>query len=208
MALVLFPFGVFATEKVDISKYTSMNLEETLKAENITADLSNYKENDQQITIYMFRGQGCSHCQDFLKYVAETLVSKYKDRIKLVSFETWYDKNNSQLLNTVASFLGDQAGGVPYIIIGEKTFLGYAESLNSQIESAIEEAYNSKERYDVFKEINKEEKENNKGSSNSKIIIGNIIVTAIGVLIIVVHNAYMKKEILNEIRKKNTKNTK
>ena len=84
-AILCLPTHVFA-EKVDLASFNKMNTEETLKAENITADLSNYKENDKQITIYMFRGQGCIHCQDFLNYVANTLIPQYGNYFKLVSF--------------------------------------------------------------------------------------------------------------------------
>lgn len=205
IALLIFPVHVFA-EKIDLGAYNSQNLEETLKEEGISADLNNYKETDKQITIYMFRGKGCSHCQDFLSYVANTLVSKYGDYFKLVSFETWNDTNNSKLVTKVADFLGDQAGGVPYIVIGDKSFLGYAESLNSEIENAITSLYNSKDRYDVFEEMGKEEKTSNSGNTFA-ILMGNLIITAVGTGVVLYSNQATKKEILNELNKKPTKKT-
>lgn len=206
MAILCLPIHVFA-ENIDLAKYNKMNTEETLKAENITTDLSNYSENDKQITIYMFRGQGCSHCQDFLNYVVSTLIPQYGNYFKLVSFETWKDSNNAKLLQTVANFLGDQAGGVPYIIIGDQTFLGYGETLNSGIESAITKEYNSKKRYDVFEEINKAEKKSN-DENTAALIIGNVIITTIGVVIVIWHNNHTKKEIINSLSKKTTKKEK
>lgn len=203
LAILLLPISVFA-EKIDITSYNTMNLEESLKDENITYDLSNYKENDNQITIYMFRGKGCVHCQDFLNYVNSTLVSEYGDKFKLISFETWYDSNNSSLLNKVATFLGDEAGGVPYIVIGDKSFLGYASSLNSEIESAITTLYNSKERYDVFEEINKEEKKET-SSNTAAIVIWNAVIMAVGVGIVIWHNSATKNQIIEELSKKTSK---
>lgn len=203
LAILLLPISVFA-EKIDITSYNTMNLEESLKDENITYDLSNYKENDNQITIYMFRGKGCVHCQDFLNYVNSTLVSEYGDKFKLISFETWYNSNNSSLLNKVATFLGDEAGGVPYIVIGDKSFLGYASSLNSEIESAITTLYNSKERYDVFEEINKEEKKET-SSNTAAIVIWNAVIMAVGVGIVIWHNSATKNQIIEELSKKTSK---
>lgn len=203
IALVILPLHVFA-EKIDLKAYNSQNLEETLKEEGITVDLSNYKENDNQVIIYMFRGKGCSHCQDFLNYVANTLVSKYGNYFKLVSFETWNDTNNSKLVTKVANFLGDQAGGVPYIVIGDKSFLGYAESLNTEIESAITSLYNNKNRYDVFEEMNKKEKVNTSGN-NATTVIWNFVITTMGVIIILCHNNYTKNTIINALSKKNSK---
>ncbi len=206
IAILCFPISVFA-EKINLEDYTTMNLEETLKDEGISYDLGDYKENDNQITIYMFRGKGCVHCQDFLNYVSTTLLSNYKDQFKLVTFETWYDTNNKNLLNTVAPFLGDEAGGVPYIIIGDKTFLGYGDSLNSEIESAITTLYNSKDRYDVFEEINKEEKKEST-SNTVAVVIWNLVITALGVIIVICHNNYTKNQIIEELNHKVSKASK
>lgn len=202
LAILLLPVPVFA-EKIDIKNYNTKNLEESLKDENITYDLSNYKENDNQITIYMFRGRGCVHCQDFLNYVNDNLVKGYGDKFKLVSFETWYDDNNKSLLNKVATFLGDEAGGVPYIIIGDKSFLGYGSTLNSQIETAIDTLYNSKERYDVFEEMNKEEKKGT--TSTTTVVIWNAVITAFGVGVVIWHNNATKNQIIEELNKKLSK---
>lgn len=212
MAIMLLPISVLAKDKINLSDYNTLNLEETFKDEkdlneNFTYDLSNYKENDNQITIYLFRGKGCSHCEEFLEYVANTLVPKYGNYFKLVSFETWKDSNNSSLQKKVAAFLEDESGGVPYIIIGDQTFLGYASTLNSQIEAAITNLYNSKTRYDVFEEMNKEEKTSG-NTSSSVVIIANMIITTIGVLVVIAHNNSTKKEILNEISSASKKTAK
>ncbi len=203
MAILLLPLQVFAAS-IDLSKYNTTNLEETLKAEGITADLSNYKENDNQVVIYLFRGQGCAHCEEFLEYVGNTLIGKFNNNIKLVSFETWNDSNNKKLLNTVATFLGDEAGGVPYIVIGDKSFLGYASSINSEIEAAVTALANSKNRYDVFEEINKAEK---KGTSSNTVavVLWNVSITAVGVGIVILHNNATKNEIMEELSKKSSK---
>ncbi len=203
MAILLLPLQVFAAS-IDLSKYNTTNLEETLKAEGITADLSNYKENDNQVVIYLFRGQGCAHCEEFLEYVGNTLIGKFNNNIKLASFETWNDSNNKKLLNTVATFLGDEAGGVPYIVIGDKSFLGYASSINSEIEAAVTALANSKNRYDVFEEINKAEK---KGTSSNTVavVLWNVSITAVGVGIVILHNNATKNEIMEELSKKSSK---
>lgn len=203
---LLLPIFVSAS-KVDLRNYNYKNLADTLSSENISADLSNYQENDNQVPIYMFRGQGCSHCQDFLEFVANTLVKEYGNSFKLISFETWNDSNNQTLLKTVSKFLGEDASGVPYIIIGNKTFLGYAASSNNEIISAITSLYNEKEKYDVFEEINKEDEKVEKAAKpNTKpIIIGNIVITTIGVIITILYVNSAKNEILKSVNKKMSK---
>lgn len=202
LAVLLLPIHVFA-EKIDIANYNTMNLEETLKDDDITYDLSNYKENDNQIPIYMFRSNTCGHCNNFLQYVNDTLVKQYGDKFKLVSFET-HDINNSNLHKKVATFLGDEASGaVPYIIIGDKSFLGYGSKLNSEIEDAINTLYNSKNRYDVFEEMNKAEKKGT--TSTAAIVIWNAVITAIGVGVVIWHNNSTKNQIMEELSKKASK---
>ena len=47
-------------------------------------------------------------------------------------------------MRKVAEFLDKDVGGVPFIIIGETTFGGFAESYGDGIKKAIEELYNKK----------------------------------------------------------------
>ena len=148
---------------IDLSKYKSDRLEEIFKEEGITYDLGDYKETDDQAIIYLFHGKGCEHCINFLNYVNNTLLEKYGDMFKLVSFEVFNDSKNGELMKKVGNFMGDDVTGVPYIIIGDKTFLGYSESFNNEIESAVTNLYNSTDKYDVFKEIPK----NSNGTSPS-----------------------------------------
>lgn len=202
LAILLLPIHVFA-EKIDIANYNTTNLEEAFKDENIKYDLGNYKENDNQIPIYMFRGKGCVHCQDFLQYVSDTLVKQYGDKFKLITFETWYDTKNSGLLDKVINFLGEEKSAVPFIIIGDKHFLGYASSLNSEIEDAINTLYNSKNRYDVFEEMNKEEKKGT--TSTTAIVVWNAVITAVGVGVVIWHNNSTKNQIMEELSKKSSK---
>ncbi|MBR4178908.1 MAG: hypothetical protein IKR57_06145 [Bacilli bacterium] len=141
-------------EKVNISKYNTLNLKQTLAEEEIAEEFTNYAESDDQITIYLFRGKGCGYCRAFLSFL-NTITNEYGQYFKLVSFETWYDENNSNLLATISDFMGERAGGVPYIIIGDQVFPGYANTYDDSIKSAITTLYDSKERYDVFEEYNK-----------------------------------------------------
>lgn len=139
---------------INKDEYTSMNLEESLNDEEITPKFSKYTENDKQIIIYLFRGKGCSFCKSFLNYL-NGIVNEYGEYFKLVSYDVWSDSKNSTLMMEVSNFLGEPAEGVPYIIIGDKVFPGYIDSFNESIETAIMDLYKSKNRYDVFEEMEK-----------------------------------------------------
>lgn len=146
MCLLVLPI---TTKAISIDKYKTLNLKEALKEEEIDEAFKSYKETDKQATIYLFRGKGCGYCRAFLTFL-NSIVDDYGKYFKVVSFEVWNDADNSALLNSVATFMNEPAGGVPYIIIGDKVFGGYAESYDEDIKKAIKNLYDSKDRYDVF----------------------------------------------------------
>lgn len=152
LLLILFLFPL----KVNAKTYETKNLKEVLTLEGIEHDLGNYKESDEQIPIYMFRGDGCGYCKAFLTYL-NTLVPDYGKYFKLVSYEVWDNEENASLMSEVATFLNKSADGVPYIIIGDNVFKGYATSYDEKIKNAIVDLYHTKKnkRYDVFKEMKK-----------------------------------------------------
>ena len=148
LIMLLIPINVKA-------KFDSLNLEQSFKAEGITPNLGDYQENDKQVTIYLFRGQGCTHCEDFLNYL-NSIVNTYGNYFKLRSFEVWHNKTNDKLKNVVGSYLGydvnnENEFGVPFIVIGNKSFIGYREESNEEILNAITEEYNSEEKHDILK---------------------------------------------------------
>lgn len=152
LTLLLFIPSVSASSK----DYVTMNLKETLENENIEADLSKYEETDDQVIIYMFRGQGCSHCRDFLNFLSEN-VEEYGKYFKLVSYETWNNSDNAKLMKKAGKKVGTEAKGVPFIVIGNKAFSGFSEARNgADVLKSITDLYESKDRYDVIEELNKE----------------------------------------------------
>jgi len=152
MVLIVLPTTAFAEEKT----YTTLNLDEALTEEEIDHDFSNYKETDDQITIYLFRGKGCGYCKKFLTFL-NSIIDDYGKYFKVESYEVWNNTDNAQLMSDVAKALGKKAGGVPFIVIGDKVFAGYAESYDKDIKAAIKELYETKkeDRYDVMKEYTK-----------------------------------------------------
>lgn len=197
IAITFIP-SVVNAEAVNLSDYKTTNLEETLKAEDIDVDLGDYSEDGNKVTIYLFRGKGCSHCQDFLKYLGEELVKDYGDKFKLVAFETWEDSYNAELFTKVAEFRGDEASGVPYILIGNVRLQGFDNSMASKVKSAIDKEYSSSNRYDIFDEMNKEE-ENNKDSVSTTVIIWNLVFSLITIVTLMIFVGNKNKKLIEKI---------
>jgi len=104
----------------------------------------------EKVNIYMFWGNGCPHCKDEFTYL-ESLMDEYGELFKVYAFEVWYNKNNAKLMNKFAEGMGDPVSSVPYTVIGEKTFSGYANTMEKEILEAIEKYASSD--YDVYQSI-------------------------------------------------------
>lgn len=185
---------------VSAASYTSLNLEGALKEEELEYDLSSYKESDDQAIIYLFRGNGCGYCRRFLTFL-NSIVPEYGKYFKVVSYEVWYDTDNKNLMNDVADFLDKDASGVPFIIIGDKVFEGYASDYDDDIKKAIKDLYNSSDRYDVFQEMEKASNKNEKSetTSSAAVIIWNIVFVVAATVIIVSFDAYRFSKIEEQI---------
>ena len=188
---VIIPVKAFAKEQ-----YKTLNLEETLAEEGIEKKFTDYKETDDQVIIYLFRGKGCAYCRKFLEFL-NGITDEYGKYFKLVSFESWYNEENSNLLGEISTFMGEQASGVPYIIIGDKVFGGYTESYDESIKTAIKTLYDSKDRYDAFEEYEYSKKwDKILNPSNFTVIIWTICLVAVSTVVIVLTNRANTKKIV------------
>lgn len=195
VALLLFPSAVLASE------YTTTNLDETLTAEGIDAEYSDYEETSDQVVIYLFRGSGCSHCAEFLEFL-NSIVDEYGEYFKVVAYEVWYDAtDNATLLESVAEYFGETSYGVPFIVIGDNHWVGYTSSYDDEIISAILELYDEQtdSRFDILDALGEDSttsKSSSSISSTTVLIIWNVILTV--AIIYVIASYSSKLTLLNE----------
>ncbi len=109
---------------------------------------------DNKAIVYFFRGEGCPHCQEAEEWF-DSIKEEYGSKFKIVDYETWYNSDNAELMKKVAEVRGESetATGVPYIIIGDKSWVGFAESsMADEIKAQIDSVYDQpvEERYDVI----------------------------------------------------------
>jgi len=112
----------------------------------------------KEITVYMFRGEGCGFCEKALTFF-ESIEGEYGKYFELVTYEVWNNATNQALMQDVGVYLNKQITGVPFIIIGEKTFGGFQESWGDQIKEAIMTEYNKSEedRVDIIEKAKRKE---------------------------------------------------
>lgn len=123
--------------------------------------------------VYLFYGNGCPHCAKEIKFLEE--LQKNNPGLKIVAYEIYNDKNNALLLQKVGESLGADASGVPFSVIGDEYFVGYADGIISkEIINKIEEC--SKEKCpdkvaDIINSKSQEKQDNKKVENNSEKII-------------------------------------
>ena len=109
----------------------------------------------EKVTIYIFRGHGCSHCYEALEYFHDN-IDTYADYFEVKAYEVWNNNDNSTLMNDVADKLGDEVGGVPYIVVGDNYSVnGFSKSLATEIIDAALKEYENKDYTDIVKQLAK-----------------------------------------------------
>ncbi len=209
LGIIMLPLSANASL---IDDYNHKNFKETLAAENITLKNTSYKETKDQMTIYMFRGQGCTYCRSFLNFL-NNISEEYGKYFKLVSFEVWNDANNSELMTKVANVTGEAATGVPYIIIGDTVFPGYLSDWDDTIKAAIKAEYDKKDKVDILEKVETAEEDAKKEANApiTKTIIWNLVFIVIATATIITVNTIQNKKVLNaieEVKNLKTKETK
>jgi len=98
---------------------------------------------DNNINAYFFYGNGCPHCEkeniflESIKYDYPTL--------NIYKYEIYFSRENAVLMQKVAETLGTESGGVPFLVIGDKYFVGYGESITPiEIKDTIDKCLEAK----------------------------------------------------------------
>ncbi len=86
---------------------------------------------NKDIDIYLFYGDGCPHCAQLEKFL-DKYLPKNKD-VKLHKYEVWYDSDNAKLYKEVHELLNDNSSGIPYLVIGNDSIVGYMEDYTDEL---------------------------------------------------------------------------
>jgi len=86
------------------------------------------------VTVYYFYGTECPHCHNVTPYI-ESLRDKYPD-VSFRILEIWHDDTNSAFHKLLNHKLGQEATGVPQVIVGNVSLLG-DDKIFAGLEKAI-----------------------------------------------------------------------
>lgn len=92
--------------------------------------------NAEEINLYLFHSQDCTHCQSERKWL-ESIEDKY-DNLNIYEYEITRNSDNSALLDKIKERLSSTSNYVPYTVIGEQHWIGWNEDNKAKITEAIE----------------------------------------------------------------------
>ena len=173
---VFIPFVAFAED--DVEESTTEEVETTEEAG---------EANTNEVNVYFFRGQGCPHCEEAEEWF-KSIEEEHGSKFKIVDYETWYNEDNKEMFRKVLKarkeYVSDEESlGVPYIVVGNKSWNGFAENYSSEILDAINSEYAKadKDRYDIMKYIDSTSKKKESTSGNDAIALLLILVVVLGI---------------------------
>lgn len=141
-------------------------------------------DTDTRAKVYFFYGNGCPHCQEAEEWFA-SIEEEYGDRYVIEDYETWYDTDNSDLMRQVAESRGeyDETNfGVPYILIGDKSWMGFSEeTMADEIKAQIDQVYEQpvSERHDSLAGIGSGAKGDDDKKSTGSDVVGLLIILVV-----------------------------
>lgn len=127
------------------------------------------------VNAYLFYGEGCPHCvaeRQFLDQIKKQFLNeeKFPDKeFEFYEFEIYHNHENALLMQKIAQTLQADASGVPFLIIGDKPFIGYGSGVtDTEIENQIKECLQNNCPDSVAKIIGMETKEKNNSNDPVK----------------------------------------
>ncbi len=150
-----------------------------------------------KVNVYLFRRDGCQYCENALNFFDELSEdSEYSNYFNLVELEVSNNKTNANLMTKVAEKLDREVNGVPFIVVGIDSFLGYTSSYDDSIKESIKTAYlNEDGNYqDIVVDLIEEDDEENNDAAITIVII---LVAVLGISLIV----YMAHDNTEEVTK-------
>ena len=175
---LIMPFAVFAEEEASNND------------ENTTEEASSNDNSDsKKVNVYFFRGEGCSHCAEAEEWF-DSIKEEYSEYYNLIDYEVWYNTDNSDLMKKVADARGEEAEGVPYIIIGDKSWNGFDSSYEEDMINQMKSVYaqDVKDRYDIMTLLT-DSKTSKKDSNASDILVLLAIIVVAGGIGFVIYKA-------------------
>ena len=140
---------------ISLFYFFTTNAEENkvVNENNSASDVESDVNTNKKVTLYLFRGSGCPHCEEAIEFL-ESIIDDYP-YLEVQTLEVWHNKNNKELMDAVSENLDiEVSSSVPLIIIGDEyARRGFADGMENTIKNQIEKAYQSALYKDIVAEV-------------------------------------------------------
>ena len=162
VTLLLLSMMIYVSNTLSQSTSTKNGHTNTTSSQGSNAEFakmteSDIKSSEDKVNIYIFWGDGCPHCKHLAEFFNQHR-SEVEKMANLYTLEVWKNSDNLTLMKNFGKFLGETPKGVPYFIIGNKTFSGYSESdtkTQKQILETIKTEFQKSTKTDKYQEYKK-----------------------------------------------------
>lgn len=94
------------------------------------------EENNNSVTAYLFHGEGCPHCYQEQLFIYD--LKKEYPNLELKEYEIYKNRQNGLLLQKIGNQLNLNITSIPFLVIGDKPFVGYSPKISSvEIENQV-----------------------------------------------------------------------
>ena len=144
----------YGEQEIDLDELEIYNFKDFLKLYNISHSITDYEENNNQVTLYVVFNSTCGVCKAFIQYLSE-LDSEVYNKFKIVGFEI-NDYYNNDVFLKMSEIYGISVGATPTTIIGDTVYEGYSELKIQEMIEKINIMYEEplETRKDLIKECN------------------------------------------------------
>ncbi|MBN1916177.1 hypothetical protein JW796_04295 [Candidatus Dojkabacteria bacterium] len=96
-------------------------------------------QENNTLNVYLFYGDGCPHCSKERVFL-NTIHEKYPERVSIHEYEVYYNQKDIESFTKAIDHLKIDVAGVPFLVIGEKYYVGYGDddSTGQEILTEIE----------------------------------------------------------------------
>ena len=119
----------------------------------------NVKADSDKITVYMFKGETCVHCEQALDYISEHL-DEIPDNVEIITYEITEDNDNAELMDATADYIGvdkTQNFGTPFFVIGSNYEKGYTPGTWEELFAYASDYEENGDYEDIVKKVIEEE---------------------------------------------------
>ncbi len=104
-----------------------------------------------EVNIHYFWGVGCPYCNS-AKITLDELVKEYKN-ITVYDYEIYNSAKNRQIFKDVGKLLNEDVAGVPFMVIGKETIVGFNTATTPNLLKQIINYYSQNAYQDIVGEM-------------------------------------------------------